>query len=659
MSDVEGHWDYFCAFVALSRCLSFRGVGDAKHFTSPSDCELDLADGWQFIFGGDSCDKGPGTIRFCEALVSLKRRHPRRVHLILGNRDINKMRLSSDLSQAEVDRMVDAPIGYWVPEKARVSQREFLSALNEDGGDIRQRQTKANKLRYMLDVEMGARGELDFRRSELAMLKGVEASEISDAAVVESYEKSVQPGGFMREYLLHAQLAAIIGDRLFVHGQVIGNQFPHGQVEGADEDNVACCVGVVPGHPKPVANVREWVEKLNAWGRQQVEDWIANPTWGRPPQEPTVESWQSRGGSELMCYGTPSTKWPSVVYCRFLDEQSMPMVYPDALVQRLCSSDIRYVVVGHTPHGNCPTVIQSKYSHCTAVTTIMADTSYSHLGANAAFLGDNRGGAVSGIWFDSDGCHVSGVTEREQALEYTVAPDSRGDQYVGRVHMQHIGEKDYFIKAKLTQQHEGGARAAAEPSYLLAHVAGFAYEYLEQSRGQLESETLESNESLRTVLSPCSDVLASSGSDAIVILKYMFGDLLPAAGSRVSTGAFVDRCSDSQVQDAWCKAFPHTCLKSTLQSMQEGEREDVDLDDLGRRIERPSFGKIQAHVVSLSAAIRMSSPPSGVARTTSAGQGPSVGLGLHEEREGQAASAELETPVDEKLSFNLPGSVAQ
>ena len=46
------------------------------------------------------------------------------------------------------------------------------------------------------------------------------------------------------------------------------------------------------------------------------------------------------------------------------------------LVHQLHDSGIRRMVVGHTPHGNCPTVIKCKADDA-FVDVIMADTSYS------------------------------------------------------------------------------------------------------------------------------------------------------------------------------------------------------------------------------------------------------------------------------------------
>jgi hypothetical protein len=80
VTDVEGNLDYFHAFVKLSEYLDYDGEGVLK-----------LADQSFFVFGGDIVDKGLGDERLCRQLVALKQKHPDRVFLLVGNRDLNKV----------------------------------------------------------------------------------------------------------------------------------------------------------------------------------------------------------------------------------------------------------------------------------------------------------------------------------------------------------------------------------------------------------------------------------------------------------------------------------------------------------------------------------------------------------------------------------------
>ena len=56
-------------------------------------------------FGGDVCDKAPGSLQITQQLVSAKKRYPDRVFLIVGNRDMNKLRLLFELTDEAMVRM--------------------------------------------------------------------------------------------------------------------------------------------------------------------------------------------------------------------------------------------------------------------------------------------------------------------------------------------------------------------------------------------------------------------------------------------------------------------------------------------------------------------------------------------------------------------------
>lgn len=95
VTDIEGNIDFWRRFCSLSEVIE-----DADGLDG-----LRLHRGCHLVFGGDSVDKAAGDLRFLRSLLGLRRRHPDRVHLVLGNRDINKMRLLAELS----------PGPHWLP----------------------------------------------------------------------------------------------------------------------------------------------------------------------------------------------------------------------------------------------------------------------------------------------------------------------------------------------------------------------------------------------------------------------------------------------------------------------------------------------------------------------------------------------------------------
>ena len=71
-----------------------------------------------------------------------------------------------------------------------------------------------------LQCTMGAPSVLEFAREELALLRGVPASAISDDALVAHFRAAIEPGGHYHDYLAAAQLAVCVGTTLFVHGAI-------------------------------------------------------------------------------------------------------------------------------------------------------------------------------------------------------------------------------------------------------------------------------------------------------------------------------------------------------------------------------------------------------------------------------------------------------
>ena len=89
VTDIEGNYSFWQRYVQLSKVL---GINEISR-------EIELKDeGCHFVFGGDLWDRGRGDMRVLRDLLRLKQRYPERVHFVLGNRDLNKLRLLPELS---------------------------------------------------------------------------------------------------------------------------------------------------------------------------------------------------------------------------------------------------------------------------------------------------------------------------------------------------------------------------------------------------------------------------------------------------------------------------------------------------------------------------------------------------------------------------------
>lgn len=290
---------------------------------------LVVAPGATFVFGGDAIDRGPDGRRVVRTLLEARHRQPSQVVLLAGNRDINKLRLVRELRGHPLAR---------TPPEVRSAPRPVL-------------------LRWIFENTMGARGAFEFRRAELAR----SGASVSDEDVVDSFLEDLGPGGALREYLFACQLTHRIGNTLFLHG-------------GLHEDSL----GVVPSMGR-LDSVVAWGETLNQWYRAQLQAFAEERFGpeGRPAWEPLIAYQAPTPGQRV--------NTASVVYGRMADERNHPTLPSTELLRTLTRAGVHRLVVGHTPGGDCPSLLVDEDFEL-----ILADNSYGRVeGASRVFIGED------------------------------------------------------------------------------------------------------------------------------------------------------------------------------------------------------------------------------------------------------------------------------
>jgi hypothetical protein len=302
---------------------------DNPHVSLEEGDRLRVQPGATFVFGGDAIDRGPAGRRVVRVLLEAWRRQPSQVVLLAGNRDINKLRLVRELNGYPPARM---------PAEVRSASRPV-------------------QLRWIFEHSMGARQAFGFRHAELAAT----GTPVSDEDVVDSFLEDLGPGGLLRDYLAACRLVHRIGNTLFVHG-------------GVHEDSL----GRVPSRG-PVEGVDAWGEALNHWYAEQLEafterrfDWEGLPAW-----EPLVAYQAPAPGQRI--------NTASVVYGRMANEHNHPVLPSRHLIDTLVRAGIHRLVVGHTPSGDCPSVVRGEEFEL-----ILADNSYGRVeGGSQLFVRDD------------------------------------------------------------------------------------------------------------------------------------------------------------------------------------------------------------------------------------------------------------------------------
>lgn len=246
----------------------------------------------------------------------------------------------------------------------------------------------------------------------------------------------------------------------------------------------------------------------------------------------------------------------------------MPKPYPQELSDLLLQQNVRFVVVGHTPHGNAPTVVQSN-----GVTIIMGDTSFSDMKPERpAFRGDTRGEAVSEIYLASGACGVRGRTEKGQIIDYKVSPCGSGDTYVGHMQGGDPPENRYFVKARLPP-----APGFPEECYVLCNIQGFRYNYaiLEEKHVRDNLASLGIKRLTKTRLSGCGKL----GGLRETFLQGIFASLDRNRDGRVTRRELAAACTDAVVRDALLSSFPNMSLEQMFSEMARNETEFITLEE--------------------------------------------------------------------------------
>ena len=396
ITDVEGNLAYFQHAVSLSPILTFDSTSNLQ-FTETNTC---------FVFGGDLIDKGVNDNELCRILVTFKRRHPHRVHLILGNRDLNKLRYAAELSDSDMQRDLHSiPKPHW--DLSCPSILEYLTKLaDQQSTTLDQVNTKTNRLRYMQVHTLGCQHTFDNRRIEMTNANPTHTTP-TDAQVTENFLASVTDyNSCFFQFLSLGCIAVRLGDTLFVHGAVDAQTF--GFLPDRDTKFEMPTAKSKGNH---MESVNEWIVEMNAFLKAGLEDFKARPDWNHDRT--------SRGGEALMALQNRDAMWGrSVISNNFANggcitttkathqrtiqyrkaaEENNPHAFAgtssdpmDAkMVEWLLQSGVRRQVVGHKPSADAPACLAGSV---TGVEVVSSDTSFSDTSAT-----DNRGCAASSV----------------------------------------------------------------------------------------------------------------------------------------------------------------------------------------------------------------------------------------------------------------------
>lgn len=417
LTDVEGDRDYLTRYVKQSKVLCFRPcdprVENKSAFFPYNHC-IDFLRPQRdcLVYGGDIWDQGGSDLYVIRQLLDLKDRYPDQVYIVLGNRDVNKMRLLQEMHQDEQGRLPDSFGVYWLKGRKVTGDPDERQLLT---------QSPVERLKWILGKTMGSPRAFGYRKWELEQeeillreLNGRNTegftSSITDDDVVKSYQQSTHPEGEMGRYLSNGNLAVQLGEILFVHGSIplttdiLNEVSQKGSTRGFWDDMTFAMPWLPEGTKSSdvgVVSIRDWLSSLNTFVRERVMSWKeealkgvrrkelwAEAAWGYNQIHPTSNY------SQLMQYGMGAIppngrRNPTVIYNRwctngmprsFFPNSDDPThsVFVDLTRDFFRRSELAIICSGHQPQGDTPNPIAIPLRECNRTAWILScDTSYS------------------------------------------------------------------------------------------------------------------------------------------------------------------------------------------------------------------------------------------------------------------------------------------
>lgn len=403
LTDVEGDKAYLERYVEQSKILDFRDSSSDL----PYDRCIDFTDpNGELIFGGDMWDKGGHDLYCIRQLLDLKRRYPARVHFIMGNRDLNKLRILNELG---IDKLPPHRGVYYLSGTGRPGD-----PLLENAGISQTCPVK--RLKWILRYTMGSPHAFKLRKAELEseLMRSGKAGSVTDDDVVKSYRRSCHPTGEMGQYLHQAHLALKLGSLFVVHGAL---PFTPEVLEMGENSIWSNFEFAMPwrdpskeNRPAP-DNILDWMKCTKSFAEEQLRSWAKSIAELEISGLPDSGCWAERGGyhflpsrgnaySNLMQYGygwTPNGKRNRTVVYNSWQTNGMPRRFfpsgsnEDASFVTMTSrffdeAEVQIILSGHQPSGDMPTPIRIDNNKM----IICCDTSYS---GDTNWVGDSTGAA--------------------------------------------------------------------------------------------------------------------------------------------------------------------------------------------------------------------------------------------------------------------------
>jgi hypothetical protein len=314
MPDVEGCWNKVISFISKSRIFTIGSNFGPENFK-----QIKMRSNSKFVCLGDTIDNGPNNLAILRFLKFLKEKYGNQVVFIIGNRDLNKIRLKFEI------------MNY----KPRINLSRLVPGNNQPPVDYGT-QTPVERLQWLLKNTFGAPNTFDFIKNEIKAT--------DDNAVVDKYLEILEDIGHGDKGLLTYYL---MNGKLIYYDKKTKSLFTHGGIN---------CKNFEKSNAKSIS---DWVYILNNWYLDKL-----NRAYSIKNEEDIEELLLYQDERDYIKDDNKGAIY-SVILSR--PWKTPPISNPDiglgtSIIEEGCfdkiAKDVKFIFVGHTPVGQMPVMMR-------------------------------------------------------------------------------------------------------------------------------------------------------------------------------------------------------------------------------------------------------------------------------------------------------------